>query len=201
MTTSPMNPESIDNSTPNDQSDTLAFLPPPWLRIHQEFMTRFLRATGENRQGWCLVTLEKGLPVPTTSGDDVLDGIARKSSQVMAVTCRVCAKPARRRRHIGRVQVQCASCYGKAKLLEEIQSLIQECPRPNDRPSADKPVAWHEHELPARLRHAIPEALWRRSSPPGVDPVRYVGAADLLRLEPWLQHLVEALQREINTPP
>jgi len=181
-----------------DDSGTLDFLPPPWLRIHQEFIVRFRRVTGEDRQGWCLVKLEGGLPMPVTSGDRVLDGMARKSSQVMSATCCACGKPARRRRNQGRSSIQCASCYGKSKLMEEVQNLLEECPRPMESPCAEKPVAWHEHDLPLRLRHVIPEALWRRTSPPSANPVRYMGTADLLRLEPWLQHLVCILQCGIN---
>jgi len=178
--------------------DALDLLPPPWLRIHHASMARFHRAVGEDYRGWCLVDLQDGLPVPVKSGDKVLDGFARKASQAMRVACFACGKPARQRRGLDRFWIQCPSCYGKAKLVEEVNGLLEACPRPVERPTFGKRAAWHEHELSARVQYVIPKSLWRSTSPPGARSVRYLGTADLLRVEPWLHQLMRILQHEIN---
>lgn len=135
-----------------DASDTSNMLPPPWPRIHHDCMERFHRAVGEDDRGCVLVELRDGLPLPTKSDDRVLDGIARKASEKMKVTCSSCGKGARQRKGAGRFWIQCAQCFGKAKLTEELKDLLESCPRSVKGPRIAELVVWHEHDLSARVR-------------------------------------------------
>lgn len=168
--------------------------PEPWARVHAKFLARYSDVRCEH---WNepLVEVANGMPTPVPYDEPVLRGFARKAAAAMRNTCAGCGRPGRLRRVSGSLTVKCGTCFGTVQLARQIESLLYECNGDVRDPYDGPRAAWHEHDLPALLRSAIPANSWRYTFPPRVGPIRYLARDDVARLRPWLTKLAAVMER------
>jgi len=171
-------------------------VPTAWQRVLDTYALKYQRATGKAFEK-PFVALMNGLPFSTVERDTVAEGFARKTVTALLHTCQQCGRSGRRRRHTRRYTVMCAACFSARALRADIAALLDD-----DAPTEAgfRPeVAWHEHELPPRIRGVIPSQIWRQTDIPGVGPVRYLGKADVQALAVWLTKLACLVDEETAT--
>ena len=136
-------------------------------------------------------TIDQGEMVLKTSEDEpVLQGILRKFSRRMGHTCRECGLPGTRR-IVGLKEIPlCSVCYGKRRLRQDLQKLLDDI---ESAPFRDKGV-YVETDIPPRAMLTIPETAWRTLGDPSTKTLfRCITLDSLLHELPRLKSLKNQL--------
>lgn len=164
----------------------------PWGTIAKQYAMAYRHATGKPFEGILLEEAAMYVSGPTDVEDAVAWGFARKAVRRMRCTCPMCGSPAKRRTHLRQNTIRCAACQLPDAFLLELEGVLHTSVDASGKSKA----VWPEHELPDLIRTSVPAHSWRQLTLHRSGVLRYLTAADIQMLTPWLTQLGTVLNAE-----